>query len=220
LRIPYPIWRIFEKLIGAITRVIDSGMFVLGPQVETLEAKLAHRLGVSGAVGVACGTDALVLALLAGGVTPGDDNTAGAMVAAIRMIGAVPVLVDIDPETYCLDLDALEPARSPRTRAILPVHLYGHPANLHAIGAYARKHGISVDAGRDTSRARWSNPEVRDAEIYIFSDGPRDRNCARWCRAGSAAVGSARWLHLRPSRLARRKFRTGSEHHGGPLART
>src|SRR5882757_6968408 len=122
-----------QDVIAAITRVIDSGTFVLGPQVEMLEAKLARRLGVSGAVGVACGTDALVLALIAVGVTPGDEvitvsHTAGATVAAIRMIGAVPVLIDIDPATYCLDPDMLGPALSPLTKAIVPVHLYGHPA--------------------------------------------------------------------------------------------
>jgi dTDP-4-amino-4,6-dideoxygalactose transaminase len=138
-----------QDVIAAITRVIDSGTFVLGPQVETLEAKLARRLGVSGAVGVACGTDALALALIAVGVTPGDEvitvsHTAGATVAAIRMIGAVPVLVDIDPATYCLDPNMLGPALSPLTKAIVPVHLYGHPADLDAIGAFACKHDIPV----------------------------------------------------------------------------
>ena len=138
-----------DEILSAIAGVIDTGTYVLGAQVAALEQKLASRFGTAGAVGVGCGTDALALALLAIGVAPGDEvitvsHTAGATVAAICMIGAVPVLVDVDPLTYCLDAGMLEAALSSRTRAIIPVHLYGHPSDLDRIGDFARRHGIGV----------------------------------------------------------------------------
>ena len=137
------------EIVAAITRVVDSGHYVLGSEVKLIEENLAKRIGVAGAIGVGSGTDAIVLALLAVGVGPGDEvitvsHTAGATVAAIRMIGAVPVLVDVVPATYCLDPGKLEAAASMRTKAILPVHLYGHPADLGAICAFGRSHGVPV----------------------------------------------------------------------------
>jgi dTDP-4-amino-4,6-dideoxygalactose transaminase len=138
-----------ERILAAVTEVVDSGSYILGKQVAALEEELAAKLGVPGAVGVGCGTDALVLGLLAAGVGAGDEvitvsHTAGATVAAIRMIGAVPVLVDVRDDTYCMDARALDAAIGPSARAILPVHLYGHPADLAAIGAVAQRHDIPV----------------------------------------------------------------------------
>lgn len=138
-----------DDILGAMVGVLDSGAFILGPLTQAFEAELARQLRVAGAIGVGCGTDALVLALLAAGVSPGDEvitvsHTAGATVAAIRMIGAVAVLIDIEPATYCMDPQRLEAAIGPRTRAILPVHLYGHPADLGSITAIARRHGVPV----------------------------------------------------------------------------
>ena len=137
------------EILTAMTRVVDSSHYVLGPEVRALEEQLSKRVGATGAVGVGSGTDAIVLGLLAVGVAPGDEvitvsHTAGATVAAIRMIGAVPVLVDIVSSTYCLDVSKLEAAFGPRTKAILPVHLYGHPADLGAICEIARDRGIPV----------------------------------------------------------------------------
>jgi dTDP-4-amino-4,6-dideoxygalactose transaminase len=138
-----------DRIIEAVASVIDSGSYILGKEVTSIEQALASRLGTSGSVGVGCGTDALVLGLLAAGVGPGDEvvtvsHTAGATVAAIQMIGAVPVLVDIAPDTYCMDAHQLEGAIGPRSRAILPVHLYGHPADVSGIGALARRFDIPV----------------------------------------------------------------------------
>ncbi len=138
-----------EEILVAVARVVDSGAYMLGPEVAKLESRLAARLGTSGAVGVGSGTDALAIALLAVGVAPGDEvitvsHTAGPTVAAIHMTGAVPVLVDIDAETYCLEPNSLEGAVSSRTKAIVPVHLYGHPADLRRICSFARQHGIAV----------------------------------------------------------------------------
>jgi dTDP-4-amino-4,6-dideoxygalactose transaminase len=138
-----------DDILAAIAQVVDSGQYILGPQVDAFERRIAGELGAAGAVGVASGTDALALGLLGLGVNPGDEvitvsHTAGPTVAAIRMIGAVPVLVDVEAETYCLDPAVLEAAIGPRTKAILPVHLYGHPADLDGIGAIAARAGIPV----------------------------------------------------------------------------
>jgi dTDP-4-amino-4,6-dideoxygalactose transaminase len=136
-------------MMAALERTIDSGAYILGKEVEAFEHRLSMRLGTAGAVGVGSGTEALVLGLLAVGVSSGDEvvtvsHTAGATVAAIRMIGAVPVLIDIDEASYCMDPRRLESAITSRTKAILPVHLYGHPADMVSIGAIAQLHNIPV----------------------------------------------------------------------------
>jgi dTDP-4-amino-4,6-dideoxygalactose transaminase len=137
-----------EEIIAAVAQVVDRGQYILGAFVDNFERELAARLGVAAAVGVASGTDALALGLQALGVHEGDEvitvsHTAGATVAAIRMIGAIPVLIDIEPETYCLDPAKLEQALSPRTKAVVAVHLYGHPADMGRIGKFTRHHGIA-----------------------------------------------------------------------------
>jgi dTDP-4-amino-4,6-dideoxygalactose transaminase len=138
-----------EEILAATGRVLDRGWYVLGEEVAGFEQRIASRLGVPGAVGVASGTDALVLALLALGIGAGDEvitvsHTAGPTVAAIRIVGAIPVLVDIELETYCLDPTTLEKAVGPRTKAIIAVHLYGHPAALDDICKFAAHRGIAV----------------------------------------------------------------------------
>lgn len=135
--------------MAAITRIVANGTYILGPEVEAFEREVARRLGTRGSVGVASGTDALVIAMLAAGISPGDEvitvsHTSGATVAAINMIGAIPVLVDIEEDTYCLDPDWLNDAVSTSTKAILPVHLYGHPADLERICAFAKRHSLIV----------------------------------------------------------------------------
>lgn len=137
------------ELDHALARVLDSGAFVLGPNVRALEAELAEFLGVRHAIGVASGTDALHLALRAAGVGPGDEviTTAFSFIAtaeAITYTGAVPVFADIDPVTFNLDPQAVEAALSPRTRALLPVHLYGQAADLGPLVELARRHGLTL----------------------------------------------------------------------------
>lgn len=133
----------------AVRRVLASGRYILGPEVEAFEAEFAAYIGVRFAVGVASGTDALVLALRAAGIGPGDEvvtvsHTAVATVAAIELAGATPVLVDIEPDHYTLDPARLEAAISPRTKAVIPVHLYGQPADLEPILEVSRRHGLRV----------------------------------------------------------------------------
>ena len=133
----------------AIQKVIEGGQFILGEEVEALEKEIAHFLGVKYAVGVASGTDALQLALLACDVKPGDEVittpfTFIATAEAITQCGARPVFVDIDPRTYNIDSSKIEPAITKRTKAILPVHLYGQPADMDSILELARKYGLKV----------------------------------------------------------------------------
>ena len=137
------------ELLAAMAGVLDRSEFVLGGEGRALERELALTCGVRHAVGVASGTDALRLALAALGVGPGDEvlTPAFSFVASastIVMAGATPVFVDIDPATYTLDVRAAERALTPRTRAIVPVHLYGHPAPMDAIVAFAGRHGLVV----------------------------------------------------------------------------
>ncbi len=137
------------EIDAAIAAVLDSGRFVLGEPVAEFERDFAAFCQAGHAVGVNSGTSALHLALLAAGIGPGDEVitvpfTFIATVSAILYAGARPVLVDIDPETYCIDVAAAERAITPRTRAILPVHLYGHPADMDALMTLARKHNLVV----------------------------------------------------------------------------
>jgi len=134
---------------AAVQRVLDSGQFILGPEVDALEREVAAYCGTSHAVGVASGTDALELSLRLCGIGPGDEviTTAFSFFAtaeAILAVGAVPVFVDIDRSTYALDPARLSSAVSPRTKAVLPVHLFGHPCDMGAIMAFARQHQFKV----------------------------------------------------------------------------
>jgi dTDP-4-amino-4,6-dideoxygalactose transaminase len=138
-----------REIDQAITKILDNGAYILGPAVAAFEEEMVGHLGVAAAIGVGSGTDALVLALLGVGVGVGDEvitvsHTAGATVAAIRMIGAIPVLVDIEPDTYCIDPTLLEAARGPRLKAVVAVHLYGHPADMQSIMQFGARHGIAI----------------------------------------------------------------------------
>lgn len=155
-----------DDLLAAAARVLDSAQFVLGGEGRALEAALAARGGVRHAVGVASGTDALRLALLALGVGPGDEvlTPAFSFVASattIVMAGATPVFVDVDPETYAMDPAAAERALTPRTRALVAVHLYGHPAPMDRLAALARAHRLAVveDAAQAVG-ATWAGRPV------------------------------------------------------------
>lgn len=137
------------EIDAAIRRVLDSGWYILGSEVEAFERGLAEYCGVPHAIGVGSGTEALHLALKALDIQCGDEvitvsHTAVATVSAIEMAGARPVLVDVHPQSYTLDPAALESALTARTRAIIPVHLYGQAADLAPILEIARRRGIRV----------------------------------------------------------------------------
>ncbi|GJD50828.1 UDP-2-acetamido-2-deoxy-3-oxo-D-glucuronate aminotransferase [Methylobacterium crusticola] len=138
-----------EPLERAVLDVMRSGAYVLGPPVAAFERDFADYCGVAHAVSVNTGTSALHLGLIAAGIRPGDEvvtvgMTFVATVAAILYAGATPVIVDVDPHTYTMDPAAFEAAITPRTRAVVPVHLHGRLADMAAIGAIADRHGIMV----------------------------------------------------------------------------
>src|SRR5213593_378605 len=140
---------IIDEFDGAIREVIESSAFAGGPFVAKFEEDFAAFCGSSYAIGVGNGTDALWLSLLALGIGPGDEvitapMTFMATAEAISFCGAKPVFVDIDERTYTLDPDLLERAISPRTKAIIPVHLFGQAANMDAILEIARRCGVPV----------------------------------------------------------------------------
>ncbi len=136
-----------DRVKSRIGEVIDSGRFILGPLVREAEVDLAARVGAAHGVGVANGTDALVIALQALGLEPGDEvicpaYTFYATAEAIVQAGGVPVFADVREDTLCLDPEAAEAAVGPRTRALLPVHLFGHPADVPALRAICDRHGL------------------------------------------------------------------------------
>lgn len=141
--------RIKPEIDAAVAEVFESQVFVGGPKVQGIEAAIAEYVGASHAIAVASGTDALLLLFRAIGLTPGDEvittsfsffATAGAVVNA----GGIPVFIDIDPATYNIDVDQIEAHITPRTRAIVPVHLYGQCADMDLILSIAEKHGLYV----------------------------------------------------------------------------
>jgi dTDP-4-amino-4,6-dideoxygalactose transaminase len=138
-----------EEINSAVLGVLESAQFVLGKEVEEFETDFSSYAGAAFGIGVNSGTSALHLALLAAGVGPGDEVitvpfTFVATVAAVGYTGATPVFVDIDPATYTIDVAQLGNAITPRTKAIIPVHLYGHAADMDPILDLARRHGIAV----------------------------------------------------------------------------
>jgi len=150
----------------AISAVLQRGSFILGQEVAAFESEFAASCGVAHAVGVSSGTSALQIALLAGGVGPGDEvitvaHTAVATVAAIEMCGARPVLVDIDRARMTIDPEKCAAALTPRTRAIIPVHLYGCPAELAPIRALAQpRHILVVEDCAQAHGARYKGRPV------------------------------------------------------------
>jgi dTDP-4-amino-4,6-dideoxygalactose transaminase len=137
------------EIDAAIAGVLARGWFILGPELDAFESEFATYCGVQHAVGVGSGTEALHLALWACGIGRGDEvitvaHTAVPTINAISLRGAKPVFVDIDPTTYTMDPEAADAAVTPRTRALLPVHLYGHPADMNPLQEIARRHGLRL----------------------------------------------------------------------------
>jgi dTDP-4-amino-4,6-dideoxygalactose transaminase len=158
--------RIRPEVDAAVARVLESTQFILGDECARLEEEFAAYCGARHAVAVANGTDALVLALRAYGIGPGDEvvtvaNTFIATGEAIFLNGARPVFVDVDPDTFTMDPAALEAAITPRTRLVLPVHLYGHPAPMAAINRIAARRALPVL--EDAAQAHGATDEGRRA---------------------------------------------------------
>lgn len=138
-----------EEIETGLKQVLESAYFILGPNVQALEEEVAAYCGVAHAIGVASGTDALHLALRAAGVGPGDEVITSpftfiATAEAISYVGARPVFVDIDPKTFNIDVDLIERAITKKTKAIVPVHLFGQPADMAPISALCEKHALKL----------------------------------------------------------------------------
>jgi dTDP-4-amino-4,6-dideoxygalactose transaminase len=163
----------------AIHRVLEGGRYILGPELGALEQEFAAYIGTGHAIGVANGTDALELALRALDIGPGDEvitvsHTAVATVAAIEAAGAVPVLVDVDPHFYTLDPEQLAEVLTPRTRAVIAVHLYGQSADLDAIGAFCQEHNLAlIEDVSQAHGAKWKGKRLGSiGRIGCFSCYP------------------------------------------------
>lgn len=169
-----------EDIDPAIQRVLDKTSFILGEEVRDFEAAFARYTGAEGAVGVASGTAALELAFRALGLGPGDEiiTTAHTFIAtaeAISNVGARPVFADIEADTYNIDPEHVEELVNERTRAILPVHLYGRPARLDALSTIARRHGLMLV--EDAAQAHGAEIDgvrvgsIGDAACFSFYPG-------------------------------------------------
>jgi dTDP-4-amino-4,6-dideoxygalactose transaminase len=168
-----------DEILAAVTRVCDSQRFILGPEVAALEGELAPLIGVRHAVAVSSGTDALLLALMALGIGPGDEVVTTtysffATAGVIARLGARPVLVDIDLSTYNLDPGRVAAALTPRTRAIVPVHLFGMAADMDPIMKLAGSAGVPVveDAAQAIGATYKSRPVGSIGAFGCFSFFP------------------------------------------------
>jgi len=138
-----------SEMDQALSSVLESGYFVLGPNVKTFEEEIAGYLGVKHAVGLASGTDALIISLRTLGVGRGDEVIVPAFsffatAGAVLSVGAKPIFVDVEPNTYLIDVKQIEGAITSKTKAIIPVHLYGQPADMDEIMEIAQKHNLKV----------------------------------------------------------------------------
>ena len=165
-----------QDVLSAIERVLDGMSLYLGPEQLAFEREFAKYCESLDSVSVSNGTDALALALRACEIGPGDEvitvaNTFIATVEAIAMVGATPVFVDIDPVTYVMDWRDIERVVTPRTRAIMPVHLFGHPAEMDPILEIAQKHGLRVieDASQAHGATYKGRPIGGIGDIGCFS---------------------------------------------------
>lgn len=168
-----------EEILAAVDAVCRSGRLILGESVRTFEERFAAYCGARHGVGVNSGTDALTLALRALGIMPGDEvittsNTAIPTVSAIVAAGGTPRFVDIDPATYLMDVSHLEDAITPRTRCILPVHLFGQCVDMDALAASAGRHGLAVleDCAQSTGAEYRGRRAGSMSDVAAFSFYP------------------------------------------------
>ncbi len=155
-----------QEVDNGIQEVINNAQFINGPQVKKFKESLEKYLGVKHVIPCANGTDALQLALMALDVKPGDEVIAPsftfvATAEVIALLGLTPILVDVDPDTFCIDIEEVEKVISPKTKAIVPVHLFGHSANMEPLMNLAKKHNIFVV--EDNAQAIGGD--------YTFNDG-------------------------------------------------
>lgn len=193
-----PEFHLLEKEIQkSIKKVLTSGRFILGDEGSAFEKEFADFLGANYAIGVASGTDGLVLALHALGVGKGDEvitqaNTFIATVVAITLVGARPVLVDVDPLTHQMDVEKLEKAITKKTKAIIPVHLYGSPSPIDKIKQLAKKHSLFLIEDACQAHGAKVNGKTLGTfgDIAVFSFYP-SKNLGAYGDGGAIVTNSA-----------------------------
>ena len=171
-----------QNIDSKIASVLDHGKYILGPEVEELESELSSYVGVEHCIAVASGTDALLIALMALGVKPGDEviTTPFSFISTsetIALIGATPVYADIDPLTYNLDPKKIESVITERTKAIIPVSLYGQPADFKAINFIAKRYDL---------------PVIEDGAQSFGSEQDQQRSC------GLSTIGTTSFFPSKP----------------------
>ncbi len=208
------------EIDAAVSRVLDSGWLILGEEVTLFEQEFAAQIGVKHAIGVASGTDALILALRACGIQPGDEvvsvaNTAVPTVSAIRAVGALPRFIDVDPATLQMCPVALAASLSSRTRCVVPVHLHGHPAEAAEIQRLANS--LTIPVIGDCAQAFGSRLHGREvgtfADISCYSFYPTKNlgalgdggMCVTDCDESATKLRELRQYGFRNDRIAHRE---------------
>lgn len=191
-----------KEIDRVIKKVFRSGLFILGPELERFEKEFARYLGVRHVIGVNSGTDALHLSLQAYGIGPGDEvitvsHTATPTVSAIRMSGATPVFVDVRDEDMVMNTELLERALTKRTKAVIPVHLYGHPVSMERVRRFSRAHGLKTV--EDVAQAAGGSYRHRKlgtwSDVGCFSFYPT-KNLGAFGDAGAVATNNKRTADL------------------------
>ena len=185
---------LWPEIMAAVERVLRSGKFILGPEVEAFEHEVAEYLGVKHAIGLNSGTDALVIGLRALGIGPGDEviTTSFSFFAtaeAILQVGATPVFVDIREDSFNIDPDLIEAAITERTKAILPVHLFGNPAAMSKIMTVARERGLKV-----------LEDCAQSFGAVYYGDSEGDSPVAEWTGLKTGAIGDAAAFSFYPTK--------------------
>ncbi len=206
------------EIDAAVSAVLDQTAFVGGLYVTEFEKAFARYCGVAQCVGLANGTDALFVALKTLGVGPGDEvitvaNTFVATSEAIKLAGAQVVFADINPKTYLIDADQIEAKLTPRTRAIIPVHLYGQPVDMDPIIALAKKHGLFIvgDAAQAHGATYKGQPISKLADITCFSFYP-GKNLGAYGDGGAIVTDNEDWADK--ARMFANHGRTSKYDHG------
>jgi dTDP-4-amino-4,6-dideoxygalactose transaminase len=190
-----------QSLLDALTRVADSQRFIMGPEVDAFEREVAEVVDVRHAIGVSSGTDALVAALMALGIGPGDEVVTStfsffATAGSIARVGATPVLVDIDPESFNIDVVAATRACTARTRALMPVHLFGQSADMSAVLALADEYKLLVieDAAQAIGASDHGGKVGGIGNLGCFSFFP-SKNLGAFGDAGLVTTNDDRLAH-------------------------